>query len=182
MKKTAFSILFVLLLSGGAMAQSDKGYSVTYTPKESLETSIGEFYFGLGGASFTGTMDHMSVISFNLGYSAHLSRIVNLGINTTFTIDDFMFAPMLNLKLYWLNRGCFSMYSRIGAGMYIQFGERGEFDFPSFESNSCNTGPSIGFAYQISPIGIELGRKCAYYLEAGWGFTGVVETGLRIRF
>lgn len=164
------------------MAQSDKGYSVTYTPKESLETSIGEFYFGMGGASFTGTIDHMSIISVNFGYSMRLSRIVNLGINTTFTIDEYFFAPILNLKLYWLNRGCFSMYSRIGVGMCIQFGEQGEFDFPSFDSNFGNTGPTIGLAYQISPIGIELGRRCAYYLEAGWGFTGAVETGLRIRF
>ena len=68
---------------------------------------------------------------------------------------------MPHLKMRWLNLRILSLYSRIGVGL----------------SESARQ-----WAFQVSPIGVEIGGKVAAYAEAGIGTMGSLVAGLRFRF
>ena len=78
---------------------------------------------------------------------------------------------MPHLKMRWLNLRVLSLYSRVNAGLTFA------------ESKGAGQGCSAEkFAWQISPIGVELGGRLAAYAEAGVGTVGSLIVGLRFRF
>jgi hypothetical protein len=88
---------------------------------------------------------------------------------------------MLHVKSNWLDKKWFSLYSKAGVGMafwqykLIQYhSDMYEIRLP--EQNSC-------FAYQLVPIGIEVGsEQFAGFFQVGIGMEGCLSAGLRFRF
>lgn len=77
--------------------------------------------------------------------------------------------PMV--KWNWLNLKIVSIYARAGAGV--------TFAKASYDSRSEK---STQFAFQVSPLGVEVGGRLAAYAEAGIGTAGSLVAGIRYRF
>lgn len=96
-------------------------------------------------------------------------------------LDESSHTVMLHVKSNWLNKKWFSLYSKAGVGIafwkykLIQYhSDMYEIRLP--EQNSC-------FAYQLVPIGIEVGsEQFAGFFQVGIGMEGCLSAGLRFRF
>ena len=76
-----------------------------------------------------------------------------------------------NVKWNWMNLKVVSFYSRLGAGASFSRSEVGG-----------ESGKSTQFAFQVSPVGVEVGGRVAAYAEAGIGTSGCLLVGVRYRF
>ena len=83
---------------------------------------------------------------------------------------------MPTAKFNWLNRGIVTLYSKVATGIYI--GSVSDCKVNDLDKDKT----SVGFAFQASPIGIELGKQFAFFAEAGLGNTGTVMAGFRVKF
>ena len=98
-------------------------------------------------------------------YSGNNQRLAGKKISTDY------YSIMPHLKRRWLNLRMLSLYSRIGVGL--------TFTESSGEGQSES---ARQWAFQVSPIGVEIGGKVAAYAEAGIGTMGSLVAGLRFRF
>lgn len=98
-------------------------------------------------------------------YSSNDQRLNGQSVSTRY------YSIMPHLKMRWLNLRILSLYSRVNAG--LTFAES------KGAGQSCS---AEKFAWQISPIGVELGGRLAAYAEAGVGTVGSLIVGLRFRF
>ena len=97
-------------------------------------------------------------------YSGNNQRLAGKKISTDY------YSIMPHLKMRWLNLRILSLYSRIGVGL--------TFTESSGEGQSES---ARQWAFQVSPIGVEIGGKVAAYAEAGIGTMGSLVAGLRFR-
>ena len=124
---------------------------------------------GLGVLS--GVLAVLAILSAGLGvgatfvYSGNNQRLAGKKISTDY------YSIMPHLKMRWLNLRILSLYSRIGVGL--------TFTESSGEGQSES---ARQWAFQVSPIGVEIGGKVAAYAEAGIGTMGSLVAGLRFRF
>lgn len=98
-------------------------------------------------------------------YSSNTQRLDGRKIATN------CYSIMPHLKMRWLNLRILSLYSRLGAG--VTFVKSSGEGLREAERR---------FAFQVSPIGVEVGGNLAAYVEAGIGTTGSLVAGLRFRF
>ena len=85
-------------------------------------------------------------------YSGNNQRLAGKKISTDY------YSIMPHLKMRWLNLRILSLYSRVGVGL--------TFTESSGEGQSES---ARQWAFQVSPIGVEIGGKVAAYAEAGIG-------------
>ena len=97
-------------------------------------------------------------------------RGINLRLAGKKISSDY-YSIMPHLKMRWRNLRILSLYSRIGVGL--------TFTESSGEGQSES---ARQWAFQVSPIGVEIGGKVAAYAEAGIGTMGSLVAGLRFRF
>ncbi|RYU93821.1 hypothetical protein [Emticicia agri] len=71
---------------------------------------------------------------------------------------------------YWLNNPVFRLYSGIGAGA--------SFASQKYENNSDSR---VVFAFNVAPIGFELGNAIALFGETSFGYNGILNAGIRLR-
>jgi opacity protein-like surface antigen len=131
----------------------------------------------------------------SIGYSYNLSKTIRLGLTYSFSQinedivlgsssalgakNDTYNVLMPNVKFYWLMNNNITLYSRGGAGVVFAKSEQ-KFD----NSQQANkTENKTIFAWQASPLGIEIGRsKIVAFAEAGIGYMGSVQVGALFRF
>ncbi|HIW97894.1 MAG TPA: hypothetical protein H9866_05335 [Candidatus Tidjanibacter gallistercoris] len=107
------------------------------------------------------------------GYSGNMSDVVD-------EVQGFVYKNFYSIlpqvKFEWYRSGIVTLYSRLAAGVLIANiqGQHGA------EIDDELT--AAAFTFQVSPIGIELGRSVAGFAEAGFGATGVFTLGVRARF
>ena len=80
-------------------------------------------------------------------------------------------------KFNWFNKPLVTMYTRIGIGLVLSF-DKEEYFTGVEDYHSKNA----YLAWQVSPVGIEIGKSLAGFLELGFGTTGLFSAGLRYRF
>lgn len=90
---------------------------------------------------------------------------------TSSEIKNRYWSLMPNVKWNWLNLKIVSFYTRVGAGA--------TFSKAKFGGQSDK---STLFAFQVSPVGVEVGGRIAAYAEAGIGTSGSLLVGARYRF
>ena len=100
-----------------------------------------------------------------VGYSFRLIGSLRLGAQVVYS------STLPNVKWNWMNLKVVSFYSRLGAGASFSRSEVGG------ESDK-----STQFAFQVSPVGVEVGGRVAAYAEAGIGTSGCLLVGVRYRF
>ncbi|GAB6007970.1 outer membrane beta-barrel protein [Dysgonomonas reticulitermitis] len=77
----------------------------------------------------------------------------------------------------YVRSGSFSLYGLLGAGATIYSQKYTANDNSKNESDN-----NAHFNFQISPIGIKLGRNIGAFAEAGFGYKGIISAGLFARF
>lgn len=90
------------------------------------------------------------------------------------TIRDDWFTLMPSIRVNWMRTSWLSLYSRVGAGISLANRVR-------FADLAANLESSRAFAWQVSPVGIEMGRRVCFFVEGGYGFTGVVTGGVKFK-
>lgn len=138
------------------------------------------------GATNTGT--------FSIMYSNQLTPWLELSVPITYshstgtlyetmydqtrvagTYKDDFFLVIPQVKISWLYNSFFHLYSRAGVG--VGLGNRYQTIIGAEAVNS-----KAVFAWQVFPIGLEIGKRCTFFAEAGYGHIGVVNAGLKVRF
>jgi hypothetical protein len=115
-----------------------------------------------------------------LSYNGFKTSIV--GANMGEHLTDIYYrniSVMAGVKYNWLNTRIISLYSTIFIG--------GDFEHAKWK----NTNPAFGqvdvvpdgcAVWQVSPIGIEIGKSIKGFAEAGFGQVGFACAGIRFRF
>lgn len=100
-------------------------------------------------------------------YSSNSQTVQGTGSDVSYRY----WSVVPNLKWNWLNLKIVSIYARVGAGV--------TFARASYEARSEK---STQLAFQVSPLGVEVGGRLAAYAEAGIGTSGSLVAGIRYRF
>lgn len=79
------------------------------------------------------------------------------------------------LKSNWYKNNILTLYSKVAAGVAI-----GMLDYQTDGTKASAT--EVEFAFQASPLGVEIGRKVAFFAEFGFGYQGTVIAGIRCKF
>lgn len=120
----------------------------------------------------------------SVGYQLRIIGGLGIGIDAVYasnrqkdkaaghqSIDSRYWSVMPNLKWRWLNLKVISFYSRAGVGATFTKAEAGG----EWEK-------STKMAFQVSPLGVEVGGRLAAFAEAGVGSAGCLLVGARLRF
>lgn len=195
--KKALSILagMLLICSTGVFAQSSD------YPKHEISVGYGAvgatdmvaiFGDGIVGA-LTGNIDEINTTGeITAQYLCNLNKTWGIGVGATFTetegkddkgtykqTSDYIIV-MPTVRANWFRNNYFGMYSRVAAGAYVSFDSATQTKDGKEAEDSSN---DAGFAFQVSPIGIEIGsRNLCGYIEGGFGYQGLIMAGLRLGF
>ncbi|OJV18719.1 MAG: hypothetical protein BGO21_24295 [Dyadobacter sp. 50-39] len=74
--------------------------------------------------------------------------------------------------MYWAKRPGFNFYSTAGAGFF--FRERSYYG----TQKKTDAGPAI----YLAPVGLRFGKDLGCFLEMGYGYKGILNAGLSMRF
>lgn len=89
------------------------------------------------------------------------------------------YGVMASGTFSYLNREYVQLYSGLAMGVGLR---RESFDKEPTSSMMLESSSSTRFAYQITGIGVRLGGKLAGFAEVGYGYKGIVSTGIAYRF
>ena len=143
-----------------------------------------------------------NVGAFYATYTRRLTKVVGLGVTACIdpihldyngmvngeyspicTVRENSIAFLPHLKINWLNTKYVNLYSKV-APIGIRYCTYNQKEFhpdlyevtPPFDSFADR----IGYAYQYTPIGVEVGTKrCAGFLQVGMGMEGMISIGFR---
>lgn len=87
-------------------------------------------------------------------------------------LRDNWFSLIPNVRINWMRNDWLSLYSRVGVGIALANRNRGI-------DNDLYSAPA--FVWQFSPVGAEFGRKVCFFIEGGFGYTGVVTGGVKFK-
>lgn len=203
MKKYLLSLFCVLLLSGSfegkAEGWTDLQHEVSLSygglPVFDLLNHY-ENYFKPDNPALNLFDDKGNFGSINISYLFYPDENWGIGLIYSYTNSDkrifnneksYIMGDFLNsfhtiapsFKYNWYNYDFVTLYSRINAGITIATAEA------SYISETgrpaAKTEVKALFMYQVSPIGIELGRQIAGFVEVGFGHMGTAMAGLRYR-
>ena len=109
------------------------------------------------------------VATWTTGYE-RVSSIVDHSRVDTFNYNDITIMPVV--RFAWVNRGIVQLYS--GVGMGITYGVH--------DATLSKKARSLGMAYDVTFVGITVGRRWFGYLDIGAGNRGVISAGIGCRF
>lgn len=125
--------------------------------------------------------------SINAGYCYNFNKVLGIGATMSYSMNSYQvwndeqklgreqknyYTIMPVIKANWFNRDKIKLYSYLGAGAIVYHYNRvGEDD-----------SDGVIFAFQLSPIGIELGGNWSFYGELGVGQMGSFGAGVRYKF
>lgn len=195
MKKIALVIAMVALYVHSAMAQVDRieiSASYGFAPatgiiKDMYEIETDDFKFNSFDdaekwGAITANVNLRLTEKFALGLSytfSQLSQDAGYQIKdvtiATFSNQELSYnSLMLNIKKAWMSTRFVTVYSRISGGVtFIKI--KGDDDILSYEESKKYV------AFQVSPIGVEVGNNLAVFLEGGFGTMGILQGGVRLR-
>lgn len=155
------------------------------TMNDITDVMKGLFEYSLADVPMEGSMRTGSM---NLGYTYRLTPSLTVGglfgysgnagniEGTASRVFTSYYSLMPQVRLEWYRKKAWTLYSRLALGVVIA-------------NVTQQTGTAIdnsltaaAFTFQVSPIGVELGRTVAAFAEAGFGATGVLTIGVRARF
>ena len=116
-------------------------------------------------------------------YSYRMNKRIGLGgivsyeraksdFSDNYEIKDNFITVMPSLKINWLNKKYFDLYSKAAVGA--------TFNLTKDSDNQKNN--DLYFAFQASLLGIDIGRSICGFAELGVGQQGVVVVGVKTKF
>lgn len=186
-----FALLFVCATSSAQESKHEVnlGYGIVTT--NTVINSFSDFLaLGLTGGHYQ-AKNKTFMGSVNVGYKYALTERVSLG--GTFAYEKisadayygdvkdgrsknqyYTIAPELDFK--YVKGDIFTLYSLIGAGGTIV-----SRDYTSTEGVKTDES-SVNFNFQVTPIGVKLGKSVGVYGELGFGYKGLLNFGLFAKF
>ena len=191
--------LLLVAFAAPAFAQRDtirsnkNEFSIGYgvMPSSSFRFKPGQHYYPLGE----------NVGAIYATYTRRLTKVIGIGATYCFdprvytyyekpsTKEDLIcrlgessHTLMLHLKINWLNTKYVNLYSKVGQGVMAWGYHLKEYqpDHYQITMPSNKFSDRINYAYQIVPIGVEVGTKrCAGFIQCGLGMEGVFSIGFR---
>lgn len=145
-----------------------------------------QFGEGFFGALFGVKDKDMPMTCYNIDYSHRINKIVTVGATVNyfegskFSDSDKRekyYTVLPHVKVDYLNKKYFTLYGKVGAGFAVN-------KFTEKEDGKLMDKSRTKFAFQISPIGAEIGpnKHLRVFAELGFGFTGTEQIGIRYKF
>ncbi|MCX6245172.1 MAG: hypothetical protein NTU98_10765 [Bacteroidetes bacterium] len=138
--------------------------------------SSGSFHLG-----YLRTLNNVFSVGCDLGYEDfHYGGTESINYNHQDTIwavnsEDQLFTGIATVQLTYINKPFIRLYSRLGVGISIDAYTGVS---PIYKSTEILKRP----AFQVTLIGLRVGRAFGGFAEFGYGFTGIVSAGLSYRF
>ena len=140
--------------------------------------------------------------AFYVTYTRRLTKVLGIGVTACFdpirlnyhdrvngentlicTVSQNSFSILPHLKINWLNTKYVNLYSKVAPiGIrYCTYKQKEYYpDLYEIQSPYDSFADGIGYAYQFTPIGIEIGTKrCAGFMQIGIGMEGIISIGFR---
>ena len=200
MKKTLFILCLITFFSGVAFAQLDTVRS------NKNEFSIGYGHMPSSsfryrpGCMFYPETDNIGAVY--VTYTRRLTKVIGIGVTTCIDpiilnyhdrvngestlvckVSQHSIALLPHLKINWLNTKYVNLYSKVAPiGIrYCTYKQKEYYpDLYEIQSPYDSFSDRIGYAYQFTPIGVEVGTKrCAGFLQVGLGMEGIISIGFR---
>ena len=124
------------------------------------------------GVRYMRTISPVITAGCALHYSAFIRNAVREADNATSKQNCNNIALSAEIRFTYLRRGILKMYGSVGLGVsYWNIVEK-------------NVEPQHGpfFNFNISPLGLRIGRQVGGFVELGLGYRGLVAAGFDIRF
>ncbi len=192
MKKNIILLCLVFGTFAGAVAQESKprftitaGYGLLTMPQfaeglsDILSTTVTGGSVRYEDASFSGALV-LGVKTAGTGrvklgidlVSERFSKKVYNTSNNAFLGDSrgSYFSIIPRIDYHWYNKSLLRLYSGVGAGI--------SFASQKFQSNKNN---HTFFAFNVVPVGIEIGGNLSVYGETSVGYNGLINLGLRYK-
>ena len=135
-------------------------------------------------------------------YTRRLNKVLGIGVTACFdpirlnyhdrvngesrlicTVSQNSISILPHLKINWLNTKYVNLYSKVAPiGIrYCTYKQKEYYpDLYEIQSPYNSFADRIGYAYQFTPIGIEIGTKrCAGFMQVGIGMEGIISIGFR---
>ena len=200
MKKTFFVFCLIAFFSGTAFAQLDTVRS------NKNEFSIGYGHFPASSFRFSpGCLIYPetdNIGAFYVTYTRRLSKVIGIGVTTCIDpiilnyhdrvngestlickVSQNSISILPHLKINWLNTKYVNLYSKVAPiGIrYCTYKQKEYYpNLYEIQSPYDSFADKIGYAYQITPIGVEVGTKrCAGFMQVGMGMEGIISIGFR---
>lgn len=174
----------VLLLAASTSAQgvlrSELTVGYGFAPVSNWIDAYGDLLAGSFKGRDTSLSDWGAV---SVGYNLRLIGNFSVGVQGVYssnkrsasgsdvTVRNRYWSVVPNVKWGWLGLKIVSFYSRLGVGATFSRARAGD------ERKS-----STQLAFQVAPLGVEVGGRVAAYAEAGIGTAGCFVAGVRCRF
>jgi hypothetical protein len=165
------------ILSGQAKGRSD--FFTDGTQGQYTVTSTGAFHAGISAkvwkirVGIVGTYEDVFV--------KNAFTDVNPGGNIVGYVktSNQYWSAMAKVEWNWVNFGGLHLYGNLAGGHY---GVTSTLTQNTSSLTPDHTTSDGGFAYQVTPIGARIGgNRVSVFLEAGWGFLGMVNGGVRFK-
>ena len=166
------------------------GYGTCTAPQ--IGTALGSIFF----SAFTFDMLDSGDVSgdwgsVNLAYNYRLTKLVGLGLSAGYCSMNVdwknesligkqkynYYSILPTLKLNWLNSKIVALYSKAALGITICNSKMSYAD----KTTADRTETDITWGFQVSTIGIEVGKRIAGFAELGFGNMGIFQVGVRAR-
>jgi hypothetical protein len=163
------------ILSGQAKGRSD--FFTDGTQGQYTVTSTGAFHAGLSAkvwkirVGVVGTFEDVFVEN----------AFTNAPTNTHGYVktSNQYWSAMAKVEWNWASFGGLHLYGNLAGGHYGVTSTLTDNTSGLTPDHSTTDG---GFAYQVTPIGARIGgNRVSVFLEAGWGFLGMVNGGVRFK-
>ena len=193
MKYLCSLFIAAMLVAECAAAKSPKNeISVSYGIVN--ETEIGDFFGNVISNVFIGADNNndQSLGVVNIDYTHFFNSTFGIGLNASYSNDkcdwskdskkigeesDNNFCVMPTFKADWFKRSSVTLYSKVGVGLIINSSKTTYTD-----NSNTNKSTYYYFAFQGSPIGIEVGHAACGFAELGFGQAGLLQFGFRYKF
>ena len=182
----AVTVALSLCTHAGAQSTCTHEFAVSYGIGNTTETLA--VIASVIAATLTANVDYSFIGPVSGEYFYHVSDLVGVGGIVSFTAFKDKNAPaeqpmtsialLPGVKLDWLRREHFGMYSKLCAGAAYMTNSSSKTDE---NGDTVRTG-SLFFNFQASLLGAEFGGGVRGFVEAGIGEQGFVIGGVRFRF
>ncbi len=193
MKIYKFILLFFVLSTAFAYSQ-DKMHEVRVsygigTTSEIIDAFSDILMSGLSGKKYTKNTNYSGAII--LGYKYKLNKRVRLGGTFTYeksdakAYSDKVYVGKFNRNYYTIAAEAdFNYFSSKYVDIYGSLGLGGTLYHEKYtsEDNEKDNNEIFHINYQVTPIGIKLGKNIGAFAELGVGYKGIISAGAFARF
>ncbi len=168
---------FNSIFTGYRLSGSDLPYDYVVN-KNNYQRNIKEIPPLFGGFNFgyKRYIKNKFVPLLNITYTQINSEFNNKISDTlSFKSKDYSIAILPGFEYHYLQKPLIQLYSGLQLGLYINKQKL-------IENKQEISNTKTWFAFQVDIIGISVGKRISGFIELGFGFTGIIKTGISAKF